>query len=75
MNGPSGMHQMFWHSMGYWMFLWWIFIIVATAGVASFFFRQRNTNKEKSALDVLKERYARGEITKQEFEEKKRDVL
>ena len=33
------------------------------------------TQPEETALDVLKKRYARGEISKEEFEDKKKDLI
>jgi putative membrane protein len=50
-----------------------IAVILLTKGYLSPV-KKESMPAEQSALDVLKRRYARGEISKEEFEEKKRDL-
>ena len=63
---------------GLWHLLWWALLIVA--GVVLFRLllgdRGRNgrTGGEDRALDILRERFARGEIDQQEFEERMRQL-
>jgi putative membrane protein len=50
-----------------------VVLIVWAVGAVS----RRNTNREPerpTALDILRERYARGEITQQEFEQAKKTL-
>ena len=64
-----------------WMFmiLWWVLIVVGVVALIRWlagYSREdsRKDDEEKSALEILKERYAKGEIGKKEFDEKKRDL-
>jgi putative membrane protein len=82
--GPWGMHMM-WSSWGIgmmlMMFLFWAAIIVAMV----FFIRWLVTaghrghqafagHGPESALDILKKRYARGEISKEEFQDMRKEL-
>jgi putative membrane protein len=63
-----------------WIFmLFGILLIVGIVLLAVWLFRQSGTGpghgREETPLEILKKRYAKGEIDKEEFEQKKRDLM
>jgi putative membrane protein len=67
-----------WRMMGFMgpfmMILSWIVIIVVIVLIVRWVKSSAGHVQGESALDILKKRYARGEITKEEFENMKKDV-
>jgi putative membrane protein len=75
-----GMHPM-WGMWGVWgigmmlmMLVFWVVVIVGIVLGIRWLLSQGNFTRADSALQVLRERYARGEINKDEFDAKKRDL-
>ena len=68
-----------WMYGGGWMIIPWIIIIgLIVWGVVVLIRRGgsvSNTGEKRSPLDIAKERYARGEISKEEFERIKEDIM
>jgi putative membrane protein len=68
-----------------WGILWmittfWLLVLLGLALAVRWLWRAGSgikvpTPQEESALEILKKRYARGEIGKEEFEAKKRDLI
>jgi putative membrane protein len=70
-------NYMIWGGHGYGWIIWiialfviiWIVIKIANTG------QNRKTDSSgESPLDIIKKRYARGEISKEEFEQMKKDL-
>ena len=82
MMGPGMMGNWGYGMMGgygYLSIFFWILIIVGIVLSVVWLFRKaphwQQNSVEESAMDILKKRYASGEINREEFEEKKKDIL
>ena len=59
------------------MLLFWALLIAAVVVLAKHLWgsdKSADGRQERTAIDILKERYARGEIEREEFEQKKSDL-
>lgn len=75
-----GMHPM-WSMWGAWgigmmfmMLVFWGLVIVGLVLGIRWLVTQGRESRSDTALDILRQRYARGEIDKEEFEARKRDL-
>jgi putative membrane protein len=65
MHGPVGLIV---------MVLFWALIIGLVVKIFQFFFVSKSQYNHSSSLEILKQRYASGEISKAEFEQMKKDI-
>ena len=77
--GGGGNPMMGWGAFGFgWIFMiaFWLLIILGVVALVRYFggTKQTGTDRTKTPLDILKERYAKGEIDKKEFEEMRKDL-
>jgi putative membrane protein len=74
-----------WGSCGGWgmgfgmvfMLLFWVLVILGIAALIRWLMVQPSPSRgsrDKSPLEIVQERYARGEINREEYEQKKQDL-
>jgi putative membrane protein len=80
-HGPGygyGHGMMGWGAMGWFgpiiMIIFVVLVVLGIIYLVKLIAHGKKEGKEENALDILKKRYAKGEIGKEEFEEKKKDL-
>ncbi|MDP2655325.1 MAG: SHOCT domain-containing protein [bacterium] len=66
-------NMMGWFGGGIMMIVFWALFIALIVWVVREF-GGKNSKSSSNALDILKERYAKGEISKEEFDSMKKDI-
>jgi putative membrane protein len=76
-----GMHHSMWGLWGIWgvammlmMFVFWGIVIAGIVIGMRWLARQSRESKPDAALEILRQRYAHGDINREEFEARKRDL-
>lgn len=63
---------------GFFGFLFWMIIACLVVGLLIHLFSNKsvsnNEDEDENAISILKKRYAKGEITKKEFDQMKKDI-
>ena len=73
MQGPGNGWPMMHYMYGGW-FMWLILVIVAAIAIYLIVQAQRGGSTRETPLEILKRRYAKGEITKEEYDRLRRDL-
>lgn len=77
MMGGNNMWSFNWVGMGFgfvFMILFWGLIIWLIVWIINNFTKSKGIRSVESAVDILKKRYAKGEITKKQYEIMKKDI-
>jgi len=73
MHGPGGGWPMMHYGYGGW-FMWLILVIVIAMAIYFIVQAKRGGSARETPLEILNKRYAKGEITKEEYDRLRRDL-
>lgn len=70
------MHDFQFFGGGWMMFFWWFLIIaLVILVVRAFMNTTQNRQSKETPMEILKRRYAQGEIDEEEFNKRKKELL
>ncbi|WP_340106814.1 SHOCT domain-containing protein [Rhodohalobacter sp. 8-1] len=69
------MHDFHFFGGGWMMFLWWFLIIILIIFMVRFLWNSgQNKQNKETPMEILKRRYANGEIDEEEYNKRKREL-